>query len=489
MINNSDVLFIEDVARDLNAGGDLYNWRLTQAPYIFPDIFLARIISIFAEEPGTVGIYYHIIFGLLIALMLYLFTKSITKNPFLLPSFALGIYFISYYGLSSGDVISMYFGLIGHHSGIIIPIILASFSLVYFFNEKKSLGIILIFISTFIGTLSDSLVAAAMLPPLLTFALILYYNKNCELSNAIQLFTICFSAVVIAKIFGYMNPFPQDREFMSFVLNNFPNWTLQSIHKFVNDLTSYATKSIISLLILILYITSLIISFIFLFRRGKVWNKVDFLPIFLALFIITSPVSVIAVQLFIGLYGSIDSSRQWAPLIYLSIVYGYLIYVNQFKNSFIYSKIIIIIVFLTPLVIVTPIMHKNKGIISDPNNFKKIVKCMADENLPEGALYIADYWIARPIRFYSNGLFDVSPYGGGLQPFTNASNVSKARMAQPRFVITGHAVDYNLILNKYGAPRQEYCKIDVVGVQLRILDYSENDFAIQDLRSKAIKSY
>src|SRR6478735_12724945 len=42
LLYNADVLFIEDVARNLNAGGKLFEWRLTQAPYLFPDIAIAR---------------------------------------------------------------------------------------------------------------------------------------------------------------------------------------------------------------------------------------------------------------------------------------------------------------------------------------------------------------------------------------------------------------------------------------------------------------
>jgi hypothetical protein len=119
---------------------------------------------------------------------------------------------------------------------------------------------------------------------------------------------------------------------------------------------------------------------------------------------------------------------------------------------------------------------------------------MKENQLPAGPFYISDYWLARPIRMYSDGTFLVSPYHGGSAdhrptPFTNASNINHARQSSPRYVITGFVMTEQNTVKLFGKPSAEYCKLSINGEEVKVLDYSQNTIAEDYFREQAIKSY
>src|SRR5262249_12210832 len=64
LFENADVLYFEHIARDLNDGGNLLDWRLTQAPYLVPDIAGARLLALFHWPIGYVGALYQVLLGI-----------------------------------------------------------------------------------------------------------------------------------------------------------------------------------------------------------------------------------------------------------------------------------------------------------------------------------------------------------------------------------------------------------------------------------------
>lgn len=485
--NNADALFIEDIARDLNDGGQLFNWRLTQAPYLFPDITLARALSI-PLNIGRVGIYYQAIFGALNALLIHALCRQLRINSITPVSLSLTIYALSYVGGISGDAIAQYFGLIGHHSGIITSLLLATMAIDHHLRAERnnSLTLAALFLAIFLGTISDSLMVLALAPSLSLLALLLVIRDRKAMSRAATLMLILLTAIIAGKAFGYTNPFPQDREFMQAIVSYFPNWTLPAIKKFTGDLGTFVIASRASALILSLYLISMLVSLRY------IWGTLNrTLPLdtrfFLCLFSLLAPLMTIAAQLTLGLYTTIDSSRQWAPLVFLAIVFsGTVLYSLLDRKRTLETAVMALIVLL--LIFTTRGLYLNKGRTAPVNNYQSLIECMLENQLPAGSYYIADYWNARPIRLYSAGRFGVSPYVQ-LLPFTNASNIKNSRAATPRFIITGITIDYDTTIKKFGAPSREFCRAAGAGLGSVILDYSDNEEVRSYLLAKARNSY
>jgi hypothetical protein len=487
---NSDALFIEDVARDLNAGGNLFEWRLTQAPYIFPDIFAARLLVPFTSKIGQTSLYYLIAFGLALVCLLGWICRILKLRPFFPVLLAWIVYSSVFTGNSTGDEISTYFGLLGFHSGILIPILVSIAAALLFLqgNPGKPTSLLLMFLFVFLGVLSDSLVAVALLPPLFLFALICWWKKEGPLSKVNTVFGVTLFASVLGKAFGYTNPFPQDREFMRRILSSFISPPLVALKKFLSDMLRQFANSLVFDIIAILFVIACVFALYHLIAVMRSKAAANTSTTLLSLFVIVSPMVVIIIQISIGLYVLIDLSRQWAPLIYLSIVFGGVIAAKQFPLNQKHHKIFLAALTLAFIALATKTFYANKGRTLETNRFVSLAECMKENGLPTGSLYIADYWLARPLRLHSEGAFRVSPYFAWA-PFTNASNILHSRNAHPRFIITGISIDYNEVINRFGEPDAEYCKMNVIGHELQVLDFSSNEQVKAFLRNNAVHTY
>lgn len=490
LLNNADVLFIEEVARDLNAGGNLFDWRLTQAPYLFPDITLARLIALFVTEAGKVGVYYHAIFGALLIGLIYWTCRLARVRAFLPVLFTAILYSIAYFGGLSGDTISVYFGLIGHHTGVSISLLLAIVALMLFVDGRSNdvLALSMLYFSAFTGIVSDSLFAIAFLPPLLVFMGLCVARRELAASQAAKALGITALAVLMGKAFGYTNPFPQDREFLHVFLSQFPTLAPGAFQKFRTDFFHYFATNRISAFIAILFFSACFIALRHLMDVARKVEPARSALTLLSLFVLLGPAIAMVAQILLGLYVDIDSSRQWASLVFISIAFGVVIGTHRYAARKNIQRSLFLVVLLVFVFHVTRSLAVNRGVTRDAYDFSPVVECMKQNKMPFGALYVSDYWLARPIRLYSQGLYGVSAYGG-LIPFQNASNVAKARKATPRFIITGISVDYNEVVKRFGQPRAEYCRMIVGSADLRILDYSNSEKAQAYLRENAIKSY
>ncbi len=489
MMNNADVLFIEDAARGLQSGGNLFDWRLTQAPYIFPDIFAAWLLVLLGVGVGKVAVVYHVLYGGALCACAAILTRLSQSSRFLVVCSAVLLYAASYFGGLSQDAIGLYFGLIGHHSGVALPVMAALMATMLYMQRRVadvwSLG--LLFVAVFLGVISDSIVLLAILPCLTLYLLLALWRGAEPRRRLLHLLAFAFAAALLGKAFSFTNPFPQDQEFMRWVLGQFPKLTLDSVKKFPEDFAHYMWHSRASALIALAYLTSLLVAARHLWAAVRKQAPVDSATL-LSLFVIISPLLTIVVQIVIGLYGSIDSSRQWAALLYIATVCGPLIAARHEPNR---RRIYAILLVLTMLLLlhVTIALHKKKGETPNIRYYAELIDCM-EKTLPSGWLYIADYWAARPIRFYSEGRFGVVPFSGLAVPFTNAGNVALIRKAAPRYVITGYSIDYAETVKTFGTPKAEYCAVPVQGVgTMRVLDYGDNQAVMNSLQEKAAKAY
>lgn len=487
LTNNADVLFIEDLARDLNTGGNLFDWRLTQAPYLFPDIALARVLGLLLEI-GRVGIVYQAVFGIINTLLIYALCRQMRINSIPPLALALTLYSLSYTGGLSGDGIAQYFGVIGHHSGIITSLLLATLTVDRYLQSAGTgtMALAGLFAAIFIGTISDSLAVVAFAPSLMLTAFLLLLRDRSMLRKVAMLMATLLAAIIAGKAFGYTNPFPQDREFMQAILSFFPSWTLPAVRKFAGDLIMSVTTSKISALILGLYLIAALSSLSYIWKALNRQMPVD-IRLFLCVFSILAPLMTIAAQLTLGLYTTIDSSRQWAPLIFLAVVFSGTVAYEQIGCKRLLEMMLLGMIIIL-LAFTTRGLYFDQGKTTPTNSYQSLINCMLENHLPEGAYYVSDYWYARPIRLYSEGRFSVSPYGQ-FTPFTNASNLKQARAATPRFIITGLSLPHDETIKKFGPPNRTLCQTEGAGLNAVVLDYSDNSTVRDYLQEKAKSSY
>ena len=485
LVNDADMLSIEHIARDLNAGSNLFDWHLSTAPYLFPDILLARLIAPFSKI-AHVSVYYHVIFGIILLALVFLVCKVSKTNKLFPVLFAGTLYAFSYYRDTTGDLIAAFFGLIGFHSGIAIPILVSIICTIVFFKDKsnETIACLFLFAFVFLGMVSDSLVIISIFPILFLFPLLAFLRKESTLQQTSKLMGVYLLAAILGKAFGYTNPIPQDRIFMRQLFSEFPALTQKALKQFLVDFKQYSTESFVFASLFILFCVSLVLAIHHIVRVVRSKASAQTPATLFSLFIITAPLMTIVMTLSIGLYASINSSRYWAVLIYLSIVLAAIMLTYKFPSSTKYYKVFLLVVMTAFVVAITKSYQKGNRVIKETNQFSPFIACMRENNLPVGHLYISDYWFARPIQMHSLNDFGVVAYIG-LHLYPAASNVVKTMKASPGFVITGFSLDYKDVINVFGPPEAEYCNMSVLGHELKILDYSNNVQVKEVLRSHA----
>jgi hypothetical protein len=491
-LEDADTMFVEELARDLNAGGYLFDWHLPQAPYLFPDLFIARFLVPLASNTGDVAIYYQSVFGVLLFSLIFWICRLCRIKPFPVMLVAIVVYSTTFFGGLSGDALAMYFGLINHHSGVAALVLLIfGFSLCHMrAGEGQNGFLLLLFLFAFIGVISDSIIALVVLPPVFCYCATMFLKKSAVSSRAVQVLIVIVFATLLGKLFGWTNPFPQDRMFLEKVWTMLP-WRLSnSLEKFPADFYAHFTSSVVSSFMAICFFVSYVLAGLQVWAVFRNRCRADSPIALFSFFILMSPLMIIALQVGLGLYQGVKSSRQWAPLIYLSIVFGAIIYSHRFVRSPMVIKSIVAVTLVGFLYHVTSALQMNHGTTREPSSYSQLVDCMRENELPHGPYYVANYWTARPVRLYSEGLYEVFSYNRMSGPFTNTANIVRARKAKPQFVITGYLTKYSEVIERFGAPSAEYCAMRVGSADtftgpypVKILDYRDNE-DVQNLLEK-----
>lgn len=489
-VANADVLFIEDVARSLNAGSYLQDWRLTQAPYLFPDILLARLLAHAGAGTAAVAVHYHAIFGVLLAACVFWLCLLARVKPLVPVATTALLYSLSYTGGLGGFPMAMYFGLIGHHAGVMLPLAVALAASAMYFRQQDggAATLALLFCAVFLGVISDSLLLAAFFPMAFVFSLLLAWRQETTLARLGTWWGFLACAAILGKAYGLAIPFPQDREFMQWVLHQFPSLTVASLRKFPRDFLSAVRSSPVAALIALLFLASAAAAVRHLLRLRRAEASAATVQTLLAVFILVSPLTVIAAQLVIGLYGGMDSTRQWLPVVFVAIAGGAILACADAGRPQRFVLPALCGVALVFSLATVAALAGNKGRTAPPNPYAALVECMDREAAPEGWRYIADYWIARPVRLFSEGRYGAVAYGATV-PFTNASNLAWTRKAAPEFVITGSSVDKAGTIARLGEPSGSFCAMAVGGYTVEILDYRKSGNARQVLREQAANAY
>lgn len=485
---NADVLYIADIASFLNNGGNLFDWRLTQAPYLFPDILVARIMIIFGINVLDVAIIYQIAYPILLLMLVIAIMRMLSIKSYF-PLLILATLEIASIisNFQNGDIAAFMF-LIGFHSGVIFSTLLFILIFLLYLKHDNALTLIALFLVIFLSGISDSLFL------IITGTTILFVNaislkRNAKFGNiCIKLLIIWLGALIFAKIFSYINPFPQDREFLGKYLAMFPHLIVPAFKNLYRDLVEFSYKNILAFYLLIIVIFTTIFNFKKLFLSLNCKDlKIELIFFYFICF--ASLPLIIFIQIIFGLYDDIYSARHWAPLIFLTIL-PLLINFDSFKYGI---KVFVLSVNLLFLLLISlnymSLMKMQVGKTPPASHFSPFIECLTN-NIDLGDGLISDYWIARPIRMYSGDKIWVTPYLAPNFLFTNASNVARIRQSNPKHIIVGGALSEVDVRARFGSPTSVICSMTLKnGYGLKVFDYTKNGVALNLLKSDAEHAY
>lgn len=484
MADNADVLFSEDIARGLNAGDRLFDWRLSQVPYLFPDIALARLIAYAGAAVGDVAAWYSVIYGLLVLSLVFALARLAGADPWPVCSAVGLLYLVGYFGVDLGDHIAVHFGLIGEHCGALVPIILAtSFFWVSLHGDgtRSRLAAAGFFATLLAGIISDSLVTLMLLPPLVGYLSWLFFRGMAPRERLLLLAGAVVLAVVGGRLFSYANPFPTDREFLRVILARIPGYSVPSVKSFAADLAYYTTHSYLSAAILLLTISS------WLCCLQYCWSGRHGLPLLLSLIVVYAVPAVIFSQLLFGLYDGVGTVRQWAPVTFLALISGAIVATAQWPVGS--RHLSTATVMLTAAITGHFVLEMRGRATAWPRLFTPLADCMESSGLPDGWVYVADYWLSRPIRMFSGGKFAAVPVSG-TEVFTNQANVKAIRRARPAYFVTGYSIEPVDLIREFGTPRATLCNLKLPhGQQVSVMDYSDNKAFKEKFRAASEAAY
>lgn len=485
---NADVLYIADIAGYLNNGGSLFDWRLTQAPYLFPDILVARIMTLFGINVLDVAIIYQVVYPILLLIVVAAIMNMMNIKSYfpvlILASLEIASIISNF---QNGDITAFMF-LIGFHSGVILSTLLFILMFLFYVRYNNIQALVALFVIIFISGISDSLFL--IITGIATlFVNVISLKRNAKFGNVCKnLLIIWLFGLIAAKLFSYVNPFPQDREFLGKYLAMFPHLIIPAFKNFYRDLIEFSSKNILALYLLIVVFCTTIFNIKKLLLSLSCENLKLELIFFYFICFVSLPL-IIFIQIIFGLYDDIYSARHWAPLIFLTCL-PLLINFNGIKFRF---KVLVISLNLLFLVLLTfnyiSLMRMQVGRTPPISHFSPFIDCLSNK-IKLGDELISDYWIARPIRMFSEGKIWVNPYLAPNFLFTNASNVARIRQTNPKHIIVGGALSEEGVRARFGSPTSVFCSMTLNnGYGLKVFDYSDNDGALNLLKSDADHAY
>lgn len=489
---NADLLYFEEIAHSLNMGGSacLFDWRLPQATFLFPDTLFARVVDLFSPGIGTIPLLWPFFLGLLLCVS----WTWVARRSGLLPSperlcsfFSLCVllYGVSIWACCLGDRLLMPIATIGLHSsvGLFLPV-LAMLGHDLLHREKSAVTTFLFLSVLFLGMISDNLVLLVFAVPFLAYVTLLAIFRRESRGRAADALLLTLLGIFAAKMFSFANPFPQDREFLAFFLRRMPNLAPASISLLWNDLALF-----LSCRVTLAYLTFTALSFtlcvLYLVRHRKTRHDS---PAWLAIFltVLALPLVVFS-QLLLGVYVGTGSGRQWTMLLFACCACGTMVLVDMVRRERVVQAAVITALLLNLAALGKVGLLKN-GVTAPESRYAFLVREL-DRQLPGPAVFVTDYWLARPIRLYSRGKYGAVPCQAPSAVFTNADNVRAIRALSPTHVICARSLREADFLARYGKPEHRFEIRYPDGTTEAVLDYSHNATFLSEQRAAALAAY
>jgi len=492
--DHADTLIIEMVARDLLAGGSILDWRLTQAPYVFPDIALATIAAPFVGD-GQVGKLVQFALLFIGAPLWYALARRLGVST--LPSLLVGAFFCALFALGFlhtelNSNAALYLGLPGHHSSLsaMLPLaLLCTFSLTSACFQPEQNGhsaitwrrVVEIAVSwtaltalvTSDGTLDIVLLGPAVLLCSL-LAVVSGLRRQAGLGSYVFAAVGLSTVVLASELLHGGLPYPQKSEFFRFMLQrvkiDFPSIPIASaIGLGKAPFESWGT---------FVLVCASALAFCWLLlnqvRRGPTGRWIGAAPtpttmqdLAISGFVIGVALLPV-VQIALGMWTGLEAYRQvsWAMLSLMVLAAIALLRSGRL------ASIAFIAVVTFVLATVAAVVVAGNRRTSYESRYARVVSCL-EKSYPAGIDLVGEFWDVLPLTAHSHGKFTGLAFADPLRSpvaFTNGQKISRLRSLRPTVAVLRPGSSPDAYRAFFGAPGEV---LDCDG-QL-FLDYSGSE--------------
>jgi hypothetical protein len=508
--DHADTLIVEMVGRDLASGGSFLDWRLTQAPYLLPDIAAAMFVAPLADA-GQVGKLVQFALLAVGALAWHRLARRLglaSWASLLIAALFCALYALSFVHVELRSTAALYFGLPGHHSSIAATIPIALLCVLRIHDDSVRLGeyqsdkssrpwsflpaalcwLLLVGLTLSDGSFSVAFIGPAML--LLALGAILAWRKGeVDWTAQATCSALLAGVLVAAEAFHRALPFPQKNEFFKFIVqrvkSDFPAIPLASargiaVAPFESPVT-FGLYCLAGLSTLVLIYT--------LSRREPAAERstasgrsgvTGTLLLALLAGVALLPFS----QIVLGLWVGPDAVRQFAwTLVALPLLAAILLLNWRPRFGTVVTACTTVVIALSVTWIVLDNRHPPYQ-----SRFAGLAACLLNSH-PTGFHFVGDFWDVLPLTAHSQGRLSglvVAGSPASPTPFTNGQKITRLRLLEPTFALVKPGAHAQGFVDSFGMPSErEHCG----NSELELWDYGANETFRRTFRQLASRAY
>lgn len=411
----ADSLYLPSLSRDLTSGYDLSGWKLTPAPYFFPDILIFFAAGLVTQNIHTSIWINAVAQNILFLTGIICLTKSLNLKPL---AVAFSIFICSMLLIASRNILELMPMLIsGFHFGIVIVMCFALAIVIHVWhdgNSAKKSSFALLAVLCSLATPSDLLFIVQFLAPAIAALLLTTKARRFHLNHAM----LSSGALALYSLIGLLieRAIPRHRSIEEYGMSNSARFaqTLSDIQLIASQFAQ--AHPLFALALAAIFGACLIIALAGLIHPDTLCSRITFIALFLVLQLCIS-------FLFLAV-APVASARYLLPSFTLMIVLApaLIISVMQLPNFlvnlfFMSCAIASIIISASSLKYFPDIRQLNQY-------YNDFVECVDQGVRLRGAHRgLAQYWQARQISMLSRAGLDVVAVGSNLSIYHWINNL------------------------------------------------------------------
>ncbi|MEZ7892401.1 MAG: hypothetical protein QMC67_11690 [Candidatus Wallbacteria bacterium] len=454
---NSDLLYLPSLYKDIFVDNfSISGWKLTPAPYFFPDMFIYFILMFFTN----CNVYYSTYIIGIIQIFLFLFSGSLAISNiinrkfieiFELLSIIVMIILISiiFFRFPFDITLSMY--LPSFHFGAFICSLICLTMLFKLINKNNFFYLLSFFIFLIISLTSDRLMFTTFIIPTLISLFIV--RKKISTESKIAINTIIIIATLCSLVFiSILTKY----HFLSVVPYEYKNFIIKEK---IMVLLSIFKNNINYCIIILLAITNII--FYYLNKKNSVEN---FNLNFYLNFNVFMNLTVLIIPILTMDNDSMTALRYCFPVFFIFLLnFIIFLYLKNLTDSLLFPKIksvIFIIIFISIVFIFGKTDFKIDNLIFYPEITKFLDNNAEKYNLKYG---ISNYWNAKLNTFFSKKnirVYQVQSHGEKANIcYYHINNVNwyigekNSFYNKPYYnFLISEGLNFNAVINQFGHP-------------------------------------
>lgn len=400
---NSDSLYLPSIYRDIFVDKNgVEGWHFNPAPNFFPDmLFYFGLMFLTANNfivaSFLFGIIQYFVLLFLFIRIFKLFFPEHSNKFYSLIFLILSLILLEAFYFTSGFIYEYFLLSNAYHTGSFVMTLWCLFLTLKYYQDPKSLKLVLIFILGFLATVSDKLfIIQYAIPVLLTSAFFLRHKFKTTITIIINTVIFVFLGLKVFNNLSESNYIFFDDAYYSLSIDGI----LNSFNVFVKFMSEQMNQFSFFSVTVYLFIVSIIGIIVLLYKTLKSEN-IAFK--FYLLFILFYSVFVIITPILCGNFGNYSQFRYNIYPLYLTGLNLTILIAYFAKNSsyFVFGKYITFALAIS-LLITSVVQFNFKGLnyffTYYPETAKKLDLLAEKDGLLNG---VADYWVAKSTTMFS----------------------------------------------------------------------------------------